>query len=867
MKVKNSFTVVRNWVSTVASQFELPKKPKYQGRKFGSLESLGIESLEAREVLASSFLSGQVAAIIAPMTVEVNKLEDRNNAKFFAEKSGVTLSSTLAVDASAPGNYFVSTDFTPATILAGTKINSYYLHADVIGTPTVAKHMIGSITFDLPILGIASTNANLNSSDVVGSNSTVYPKAGRATNPGSDFFSISADRKTITFDLQTAPVSDDLRIITSAIPLSAARISATFLKISGATPNGQTLAINTPTTVAVNGFEDQYYAKFFAEKAGVTLSCPLNVDASGPGVYSVSTDYTPATILAGTKINSYYLHADTLGQPSEFQHMKGSITFDNPILGIVSTPSTLSSSDLLGSSSTFYPNTGRATDQGTVKPDVFLISADRKTLTYDLQTAPASDDLRIITSAGPLSPSGISATLFKIPGATLKGQGLAINAPSTVAVNKLEDENYAKLFAEKSLISLSSGLNVDASRPGNYSVSTDFTPTTILPGTLVNSYYLHADVTGTPTTAKHMKGSITFDLPIIGIVSTDANLNASDSFGSNGTFYPKSARATDPGSDFFSISADRKTLTYDLQMGSASDDLRIITAAIPLSLTEINETLLTIPGTTLKGQTLAINAPATVAVNKFEDQNYAKFFAEKTGVTLSSALNVDASIAGAYSCNPSMTPATILAGTKVNTYYLHADTEGASTTYNHMKGTITFSTPILGVISTTANLNKSDYLGAIGTFYPSAQRKAEAPDAAHPDFFWISADRKTLTFDLQTSTASDDLRIVTEAAPVVIVPSSQVSVASLATVAKNVGVVALNWNAPAYSNNAALMNYLVQYSTDNGHTWNTACNTSGSDLKAKIVGLQAGVSYSFRVATVNALGVSSILAVNSYKLA
>ncbi|MCY2942827.1 MAG: hypothetical protein NTV50_14315 [Planctomycetota bacterium] len=283
MKVKNSFTVIRNWVSSVASQFEIFKKPNYRDKKFSSLESLGIESLEAREVLASSLLSGQVAAIIAPMTVEANKLEDRTNAKFFAEKSGVTLSSTLAVDASAPGNYFVATDFTPATILAGTKINSYYLHADVIGTPSVAKHMIGSITFDLPILGIASANANLNNSDLLGFNSTVYPKAGRATDPGSDFFSISADRKTITFDLLTAPASDDLRIITSAVPLSDAGINATFLKILGATPNGQTLAINAPTTVAVNGFEDQYYAKFFAEKSGVTLSSTLAVDASAPG--------------------------------------------------------------------------------------------------------------------------------------------------------------------------------------------------------------------------------------------------------------------------------------------------------------------------------------------------------------------------------------------------------------------------------------------------------------------------------------------------------------------------------------------------------------------------------------------------------
>ncbi|MCY2942828.1 MAG: fibronectin type III domain-containing protein [Planctomycetota bacterium] len=604
------------------------------------------------------------------------------------------------------------------------------------------------------------------------------------------------------------------------------------------------------------------------------LSSALNVDASGPGTYSVSTDFTPATILAGTKINSYYLHADTLGKPSVFQHMKGSITFDNPILGIISTPSTLSSSDLLGSSSTFYPNTGRGTDQGTGHPDVFMISADRKTLTYDVETAPASDDLRIITSAGPLSPSGISSTFFKIPGVTLKGEGLAINAPSTVAVNKLEDANYAKLFAEKTGVVITP-FNVDASRPGNYAASTDFTPSTILQGTLINSYYLHADVTGTPTTAKHMKGSITFDLPILGIISTDANLNASDLFGSSSTVYPKSGRASDVKSDFFSISADRKTLTYDLQTAPFSDDLRIITAAIPLSSTEINGTFLTIPGITLKGQALAINAPVTVAVNKFEDQSYAKFFAEKVGVTLSSALNVDASIAGTYSLTPSMTPATILAGTKVNSYYLHADTVGASTNFNHMKGTITFSTPILGVISTTANLNKSDYLGANGTFYPNAQRKAESPDAAHPDFFWISADRKTLTFDLQTSTASDDLRIITEAAlasPMAYAypelgSTSMAPNLPIFVVGPNVGVVALNWNAPAYNNNSAIMNYLVQYSTNNGNTWNTACSTSASDLNAKIVGLQPFVSYYFRVAAVNAQGVSSILAVNSYKLA
>jgi len=88
-----------------------------------------------------------------------------------------------------------------------------------------------------------------------------------------------------------------------------------------------------------------------------------------------------------------------------------------------------------------------------------------------------------------------------------------------------------------------------------------------------------------------------------------------------------------------------------------------------------------------------------------------------------------------------------------------------------------------------------------------------------------------LTFELQTSTTRDDLRIITEAAPIAVEPSSQ------ASAAKNVEIVALKWNAPAYNNNTAITNYLVQYSTDNGHTWNSACNTSASNLNAKIIGL------------------------------
>ena len=337
------------------------------------------------------------------------------------------------------------------------------------------------------------------------------------------------------------------------------------------------------------------------------------------------------------------------------------------------------------------------------------------------------------------------------------------------------------------------------------------------------------------------------------MVTTQAGLNQSDFLGAKNTTYPSVGRVADAtdmiNPDWFSISDDRKTITFDFQTSTHSDDIRIITATTSLSNVEVNKVFVKAAEANTHNRTLAINAPKTVEVNKLENANYAMFFAEKAGVTLASGLNVDASVPGEYDLKTGMSQATIMAGTRVNSYYLHVDRVGSPTTFDRVSGSVTFETPILGVIASAGKLNTSDALGADGTFYPKIGRKLDAGAPENLDRFWISADMKTLRYELQTSTASDDLRIITGVKTIPSVPLNLAATASK-------GVVNLNWKAPSFNGYSDIGNYLVQYSADGGKTWIQGTKANGSILNTTIAGLQKGVSYSFRVSASNAQGSS-----------
>jgi len=73
------------------------------------------------------------------------------------------------------------------------------------------------------------------------------------------------------------------------------------------------------------------------------------------------------------------------------------------------------------------------------------------------------------------------------------------------------------------------------------------------------------------------------------------------------------------------------------------------------------------------------------------------------------------------------------------------------------------------------------------------------------------------------------------------------------TPGSSAGSIDLTWNAPA-SNGSPITDYLVEYSSDGGVTWQTFTHPASSATSITVTGLAAGTQYQFRVKAVNAVG-------------
>ena len=63
--------------------------------------------------------------------------------------------------------------------------------------------------------------------------------------------------------------------------------------------------------------------------------------------------------------------------------------------------------------------------------------------------------------------------------------------------------------------------------------------------------------------------------------------------------------------------------------------------------------------------------------------------------------------------------------------------------------------------------------------------------------------------------------------------------------------VALTWSAPSSNGGSPIRNYKVEYSSDNGSTWNAFSRASSSATSETVTGLINGTSYIFRVSAIN----------------
>lgn len=156
--------------------------------------------------------------------------------------------------------------------------------------------------------------------------------------------------------------------------------------------------------------------------------------------------------------------------------------------------------------------------------------------------------------------------------------------------------------------------------------------------------------------------------------------------------------------------------------------------------------------------------PSSEKLNVLENATNAVAWDEQQGVTLASAVNVDAVNPGSLTTFPNGS-AKVAAGTVVDSHLIHSDPTSRNQN-NRRQGTITFAGDIVGVIASTAKLAASDNLGSPATAYAGTTQwrglegSNENGFTAVADKVTISADKRTLTVDLRTY-VMDDIRVLT----------------------------------------------------------------------------------------------------------
>lgn len=159
------------------------------------------------------------------------------------------------------------------------------------------------------------------------------------------------------------------------------------------------------------------------------------------------------------------------------------------------------------------------------------------------------------------------------------------------------------------------------------------------------------------------------------------------------------------------------------------------------------------------GSAVVAVPPADIRLDRWESETETRAWAEQS-VTLLAPLDLDHVEIGLVNETGELVPGQAIIGTAIGSYMLRCDPIGGRlTTY---AGFITFDEPILGLQIVRELLNDSDtLLGLPGIQYNKNEARGLEFGAESEDQFVISPDRLRLDFIYETSTWTDDIRIVT----------------------------------------------------------------------------------------------------------
>ncbi|MCK6546409.1 hypothetical protein L6R52_11215 [Myxococcota bacterium] len=321
----------------------------------------------------------------------------------------------------------------------------------------------------------------------------------------------------------------------------------------------------------------------------------------------------------------------------------------------------------------------------------------------------------------------------------LAGDGAtACTLPASLDVGATEASAIV-LFPEVAGHVLATSVPVDLHVPGNERLAA-----TVPAGQIVDVYFVHYD----PAADSAVETTLVFPEEILGVISLEAGLDATDGrFARSDLAYaPAAAIREVDATDELVLGGDRRTLTLRLNATTGIDQLRVVTRAAGSSPTLVASTSVDV-----------ITPPASVAQGRLESSTLVRLFPERT-VTLASAASVEITAVGEVTSDATLSPGTIAAGTTVQTYLIHMDPTGGTTTGRTITGSVTFVGTILGIATADGTLAAGDAaVGAPGTTYVAVfGRGLEWGN----DRVRLADDRRSLRFTLNVTNAFvDQLRV------------------------------------------------------------------------------------------------------------
>lgn len=167
--------------------------------------------------------------------------------------------------------------------------------------------------------------------------------------------------------------------------------------------------IAPPDSVVAGSLVSSTRARAFREASGVTLDRPLDVEVLGPGRYFTPAALTPGRVAAGTRIDSFFLHSDSIFGTNTYE---GTIAFGGRILGVMVSRNSLNASDPALGSGTEYPQ-GSKRDIELARSgngDGLEILPDGRTLFIHFETGSSVDQIRVLVTPSGFVPSGFRGT-------------------------------------------------------------------------------------------------------------------------------------------------------------------------------------------------------------------------------------------------------------------------------------------------------------------------------------------------------------------------------------------------------------------------------------------------------------------------